>query len=208
LSEVVIQARPTDEAGGNLKNYGEIVGFRNRADGDRWDVLVPGLAAQLPVDSRHRLSTVLGVILIKGGNHKLVVALGGARPDAAAVQVGYIRGGGYKNRARSTTATALAQQHIHNPRASLPFKPPSMILALASFHLLFYYIPFQADIDSFMATYAASHPNVRSGVRVRYLELEDPFSRTAGSLDVDALPLASLAGDVEESAIAQAFKNK
>jgi len=83
-----------------------------------------------------------------------------------------------------------------------------MILALASFHLLFCYIPFQADIDSFMATYAASHPNVRSGVRVRYLELEDPFSRTAGSLDVDALPLASLAGYVEESAIAQAFKSK
>jgi len=111
LSEVVIQARPTAQ-GGNLKNYGEIVGFRNRADGDRWDVLVPGLEKQLPVDSRHRLSTVLGVILIKGVNHKLVVALGGARPDAAAVK---------------------------------------------------------ADVDSFMATYAASHPNVRSGDRVRYL---------------------------------------
>jgi len=82
----VIQERPTED-GGNLKNYGEIVGFRNRADGDRWDVLVPGLNDQLPVASRHRLSTVLGVILIKGGNHKLVVALGGARPDAAMVKV-------------------------------------------------------------------------------------------------------------------------
>ena len=60
---------------GSLKNYGEIVGFRNRADGDRWDVLVPGLPAQLPPGSRHRLSNVLGVILIKGGNHKLVVEL-------------------------------------------------------------------------------------------------------------------------------------
>ena len=71
---------------GSLKNYGEIVGFRNRADGDRWDVLVPGLPAQLPPGSRHRLSNVLGVILIKGGNHKLVVALEGNRPDAAAVK--------------------------------------------------------------------------------------------------------------------------
>jgi len=69
----------------------------------------------------------------------------------------------------------------------------------------------QADIESFMATYAASHPNVRSGERVRYLELEDPFARTAGSLDVEALPLESFAGDdvVAEgnTAISQAFKN-
>jgi len=75
------------------------------------------------------------------------------------------------------------------------------------------HLPFilQADIESFMATYAASHPNVRSGERVRYLELEDPYARTAGSLDVEALPLESFAGDggVAEgnTAISQAFKN-
>jgi len=79
LSEVVIQERLD-----GLKNYGEIVGFRNRADGDRWDVLVAGNPA-LPVGSRHRLSAVLGVVLIKGGNHKLVVSVGGFRPSAESV---------------------------------------------------------------------------------------------------------------------------
>ena len=110
LSEVVIQMREDAEAGGVLKNYGEIVGFRNRADGDRWDVLAPGLSEQLPPGSKHRLSTVLGVILIKGGNHKLVVALGGAKPDPVSIA---------------------------------------------------------ADIDAFMDAYAASHPNVSSGKRIR-----------------------------------------
>ena len=70
---------------GSLKNYGEIVGFRNRADGDRWDVLVPGLPAQLPPGSRHRLSNVLGVILIKGGNHKLAVEVDAFAVDEARV---------------------------------------------------------------------------------------------------------------------------
>ena len=126
---------------GSLKNYGEIVGFRNRADGDRWDVLVPGLPAQLPPGSRHRLSNVLGVILIKGGNHKLVVALEGNRPDAAAVK---------------------------------------------------------EEISTFIDTYAKSHPNVRSKARIRYLELDDPFARPAGSLDVKDLQPALGTGDAED----------
>ena len=33
---------------GGVKNYGEVIGFRNRADGDRWDVFVPGLPDELP----------------------------------------------------------------------------------------------------------------------------------------------------------------
>jgi len=85
LCEVAIQDRTEASYGTSLKNYGEIVGFRNRADGDRWDIVVPGLGDQLPAGSRHRLSAVLGVIMIKGGNHKLVVALGGSRPDPDAV---------------------------------------------------------------------------------------------------------------------------
>jgi len=142
LSEVLIQERVvTDSADegeadpesiGTLKNYGEVVGFRNRADGDRWDVFVPGLPAQLPAGSRHRLSNVLGVILIKGGNHKLVVALEGNRPDAAAVK---------------------------------------------------------KDMAEFVDTYAASHANVRSKQRIRYLELDDPFDRPAGTLEVQDLQL-------------------
>lgn len=91
LCEIIIDDRSvvTDSRGGGsregLKNYGEIVGFRNRADGDRWDIVAPGLDEQLTAGSRHRLSKLLGVIMIKGGNHKLVVALNGARPDGEKV---------------------------------------------------------------------------------------------------------------------------
>lgn len=91
LCEVSIDDRSVvmDSRGGGsregLKNYGEIVGFRNRADGDRWDIVAPGLEEQLTAGSRHRLSKLLGVIMIKGGNHKLVVALNGARPDGEKV---------------------------------------------------------------------------------------------------------------------------
>lgn len=58
-----------------LRNYGEVVGFRNRADGDRWDVFVPGLEGELPLDVPFPLRRVLGVVLVKGGNHKLAVEL-------------------------------------------------------------------------------------------------------------------------------------
>lgn len=134
LCEVVIQNRTEaaagDKAASTLRNYGEIVGFRNRADGDRWDILVPGIDQQLPVDSRHRLSAVLGVVMVKGGNHKLVVSVGGKRPDAEAVS---------------------------------------------------------ADIKQFMEEYARTHDNVRSGRRMRYLELDNPFDRPAGLLDTSSL---------------------
>lgn len=157
LSEVSIQERPVTDSSdasvdspiiGALKNYGEIVGFRNRADGDRWDVFVPGLPAQLPPGSRHRLTNVLGVILIKGGNHKLVVALNGNRPDAAAVR---------------------------------------------------------KDMDEFVDTYAASHANVRSKARIRYLELDDPFDRPAGSLDVKDLQLDEATPEDGESWLTSSF---
>jgi len=69
---VVIESRPRWRG---VRNYGEVVGFRNRADGDRWDVLVPGLPEALPEGVPLALERILGVVLIKGGNHKLVVAL-------------------------------------------------------------------------------------------------------------------------------------
>jgi len=66
--------------------YGEILGYRNRADGDRWDVLAPGLeGGAVPTGVETRVVRVLGVVLIKGGNHKLAVELEGAPPDATRV---------------------------------------------------------------------------------------------------------------------------
>ena len=68
---ISIQRRPWP----GVKNYGEVIGFRNRADGDRWDVFVPGLSEELPEGEPLPLRKVLGVVLVKGGNHKLAVEL-------------------------------------------------------------------------------------------------------------------------------------
>jgi hypothetical protein len=62
---------------GGFNAYGEIVGYRNRADGDRWDVFAPGLQTQPEIGAPLALARVLGVILIRGGNHKLVIELAG-----------------------------------------------------------------------------------------------------------------------------------
>ena len=54
------------------------------------------------------------------------------------------------------------------------------------------------EISTFIDTYAKSHPNVRSKARIRYLELDDPFARPAGSLDVKDLQPALGTGDAED----------
>lgn len=133
LCEVLIEAREQVKNEGDLKNYGEIVGFRNRADGDRWDVVAPGLENQLASGSKHRLSAVLGVIMIKGGNHKLVVALSGSTPDKDKTD---------------------------------------------------------ADVQDFMNSYSATHENVRSQRRMRFMKFENPYTRSVKSLDSSLLELA------------------
>lgn len=70
-ASIVIEGRRWE----GVRNYGEIIGFRNRADGDRWDVFVPGVREQLPVGEQLPLRRIYGVVLVKGGNHKLVVGL-------------------------------------------------------------------------------------------------------------------------------------
>lgn len=70
----------------SIVDYGELLGFRNRADGDRWDVIFAGLpAGMLRVGVEYPVSSLLGVVLIKGGNHKLVVELEGFTTDPALV---------------------------------------------------------------------------------------------------------------------------
>lgn len=54
--------------------------WENPADGDFWDVFVPGFQNPLPKHKLYRVSTVLGVIMLPNGNHKIVVELGGTRP--------------------------------------------------------------------------------------------------------------------------------
>jgi len=54
-------------------NYGELKGFRNKVDKERWDILVPAIDAKLPRDTPIRMRSLIGVIMVPGGNHKLVV---------------------------------------------------------------------------------------------------------------------------------------
>lgn len=55
-----------------LNHYGEIPSTLNHADGDPWDVLVPGYK-NLPIGEKLKMKRILGVLLLGNGNHKLIV---------------------------------------------------------------------------------------------------------------------------------------
>ena len=44
-----------------------------RSDGDKWDVVAPGIARRLPFDRPIRCAAVLGILLLENGNHKIAV---------------------------------------------------------------------------------------------------------------------------------------
>ena len=53
-------------------NYGEIINTLNSADGDPWDIIVPGyppLERDIPI----KIKNLEGVILMPNGNHKIIV---------------------------------------------------------------------------------------------------------------------------------------
>ena len=91
---VVFEHRPTRYMFG-ARNYGEVVGWRNRADGDCWDVFAPGYERRLPMGRAFAVGSVLGVLLLDNGNHKIAVRL---RDDDA-------EAGGY-DAARAAAETA------------------------------------------------------------------------------------------------------
>lgn len=55
-----------------INNYGEIPGYINAADGDPWDIIVPGYP-QLDIGTPIKLKKLLGVYTIPNGNHKLII---------------------------------------------------------------------------------------------------------------------------------------
>ena len=57
------------------KNYGEIIGLRNKSDGDRWDVFAPGYSQPLRTNIPYVIQDILGVFLLKNGNHKIAIRL-------------------------------------------------------------------------------------------------------------------------------------
>ena len=55
-----------------INNYGEIPRYINRADGDPWDVMIPGYP-KLEKNKYFRFKELLGVYILPNGNHKLII---------------------------------------------------------------------------------------------------------------------------------------
>lgn len=55
-----------------INNYGEIPKYINAADGDPWDILVPGYP-MMETTRSFRLKELLGVYQLPNGNHKLII---------------------------------------------------------------------------------------------------------------------------------------
>lgn len=56
-----------------FRNYGDIPGTLNPADGDPWDVFAPGYHTTLPCDRLYTIHKIIGVYYLENGNHKLAV---------------------------------------------------------------------------------------------------------------------------------------
>ena len=68
---ICLQNRPRKYMFGT-NNYGEITGSLNKADGDPWDVIVPGYH-HLDINIKYKLKSIDGIILLNNGNHKLII---------------------------------------------------------------------------------------------------------------------------------------
>ena len=67
---LIIENRPKKYMFG-AKNYGELPGTINKADGDPWDVIVPGYD-KLERNKLLRIKKIEGIIFLSNGNHKLI----------------------------------------------------------------------------------------------------------------------------------------
>lgn len=68
----VLEGRPLKWLFG-LNNYGEIPAWINRADGDPYDVFVPGYAKRLPFNKEMIATSIIGVLWLENLNHKIAV---------------------------------------------------------------------------------------------------------------------------------------
>lgn len=74
-----IQIRPPRFMFGAV-NYGELPDFINRADGDPWDIVVPGYGRALPEKTPLAVASIIGWLRLENGNDKLFVRLKRAPP--------------------------------------------------------------------------------------------------------------------------------
>tara|TARA_A100001015_G_C15032750_1_gene734260 strand:- start:2526 stop:2900 length:375 start_codon:yes stop_codon:yes gene_type:complete len=57
------------------KNYGEIIGLKNFADGDRWDIFIPGYDFKLEIGKEIKIFKIIGFLYLTNGNHKIAVRI-------------------------------------------------------------------------------------------------------------------------------------
>ena len=60
-----------------VKNYGEIPHHINKADGDPWDIFAPGYNSSFKTNTPFMVDKVIGILLLKDGNHKLAIRIKG-----------------------------------------------------------------------------------------------------------------------------------
>lgn len=74
-NDIILQQRAKRYKFGCL-NYGEVVPeWINAADRDRYDVFVPGYASTLEVNTPYRVHSIIGVLKLANGNHKIAVCI-------------------------------------------------------------------------------------------------------------------------------------
>lgn len=147
-----------------IADYGEIVGFRNRADGDRWDCIAVGVPpGGVQMGVAYLIKRTIGVVLIKGGNHKLVVELSDYSAPDLKVQTLTPAEAEAARRAGRAPAPDGAQEEEAAQAAAAG--------AGANRSLSFEAELVSAQVRNFIAAYVESHPNSRLS-RVRYLAFE------------------------------------
>lgn len=72
---VVMEHRPKRYKFGCV-NYGEVVpNWYNPADGDKYDVVAPEYDHTLPIKTAFQVTSVLGILWLSNGNHKIFVKI-------------------------------------------------------------------------------------------------------------------------------------
>lgn len=72
--EIVLENRSETHLHG-VKNYGDCPQLWNRADGDPWDIVLPGYDKRLPFKTEFKVTDVIGTLFLKNGNHKTFVRI-------------------------------------------------------------------------------------------------------------------------------------
>ena len=65
---------------GNWKDYGifnhaEVLKYINEADGDLWDIVIPGYKRRLKPGNKYVTKKIIGILFLSSGNHKIFMKI-------------------------------------------------------------------------------------------------------------------------------------